>query len=594
MASVWDNLEEVKLEDYKLDNAKINTANTSVWDGLEEVKLDDSVEMQQTYSSENPILRGGIKFAKSIPTSVKTLGKSALNSMQDLTDYAKTQASNGLNNGVEHLQDIYNNIQTYAQQNAQNLANGKTATDINNAVDYVYNSVQNNRTVNEMNEVLGYTNDLLHKNKITNRILQANPRDLLPSHVLRPANDFMAGAGQVIGNVLPRALSNSDYNYDSFDDFLYDVKRNYQYGKDMARRERQQEGLNPTKFVDMTEDLAILHKLMPNQLPQLAKTIGLGYTYGALESLKEKGINPNLFNDSAKTASDFLLFDRVLHGLGTGAKKVAPYLNPKNYDTVIESVGKEKGLGLSRRTVHEPKARYRFKGNERFDEALEKARGQYLGIADKSMKDGKYQVVPLSNSTGWTAELENIAPMTASKQLRYKQEQSKPQAKEEQKLLTVNNDISNIAPKTAKKQARKRDIDKFPRVEKDVKERNTNDLEHIGEPVSASVESFENKSIKHSLTGEEYNEVVNQQLPSIKYYENPKNDVVLPPLNDNHLAKIGKQNKPVVLKKNIVLKNKTNHPELDINDYNEVLQKGLYHPSTMLKTKKVIIIGILY
>ena len=77
------------------------------------------------------------------------------------------------------------------------------------------------------------------------------------------------------------------------------------------------------------------------------------------------------------------------------------------------------------------------------------------------------------------------------------------------------------------------------------------------------------------------------KFPSIKHYKNPTENFRLPNLNDADLKLLGKEQKPVVIKPNIVIKNKTNHPELDINDYNGILENGLYNAKYLLNTEPI-------
>lgn len=80
---------------------------------------------------------------------------------------------------------------------------------------------------------------------------------------------------------------------------------------------------------------------------------------------------------------------------------------------------------------------------------------------------------------------------------------------------------------------------------------------------------------------------INTKFPSLKHYQNPRSDFRLPNLNQSDLALLGKEQKPVVIKPNIVTKNKNNHPELDINDYNDVIENGLYNAKYLIQTEPV-------
>lgn len=71
---------------------------------------------------------------------------------------------------------------------------------------------------------------------------------------------------------------------------------------------------------------------------------------------------------------------------------------------------------------------------------------------------------------------------------------------------------------------------------------------------------------------------------SKEYYQDPKENILLPNLLKEDLQLLGKQSKPVMLKSNIVVKNKNNHPEIDIDNYNEILSNGLYNAGLILQT----------
>lgn len=74
-------------------------------------------------------------------------------------------------------------------------------------------------------------------------------------------------------------------------------------------------------------------------------------------------------------------------------------------------------------------------------------------------------------------------------------------------------------------------------------------------------------------------------LPTIEDYKNPQFDFIIPNLPQNVLKNLGKKQKPLILKKNIIEKNKNNHPEININDYNDILTKGIYQTDVIFKTK---------
>ena len=51
------------------------------------------------------------------------------------------------------------------------------------------------------------------------------------------------------------------------------------------------------------------------------------------------------------------------------------------------------------------------------------------------------------------------------------------------------------------------------------------------------------------------------------------------------LSDLNKKQKPLVLKKNIIEKNKINHPEVSISEYNNILENAVYNPDYVLQTK---------
>lgn len=64
-------------------------------------------------------------------------------------------------------------------------------------------------------------------------------------------------------------------------------------------------------------------------------------------------------------------------------------------------------------------------------------------------------------------------------------------------------------------------------------------------------------------------------------------DNVLPELNDGDLGKIGlKQNKPVLLKKSVIDRNRTEHSDLTDEDFQNVIANALYSPSEIFKANR--------
>jgi hypothetical protein len=83
-----------------------------------------------------------------------------------------------------------------------------------------------------------------------------------------------------------------------------------------------------------------------------------------------------------------------------------------------------------------------------------------------------------------------------------------------------------------------------------------------------------------NLAREEVNEKIkaytNNKMPSVEDYKNPTKDYTLPPLNTSDLQLLKKESKPVVLKKKVIDNEKANHPEIELENYNNMLAKGLY------------------
>jgi hypothetical protein len=92
---------------------------------------------------------------------------------------------------------------------------------------------------------------------------------------------------------------------------------------------------------------------------------------------------------------------------------------------------------------------------------------------------------------------------------------------------------------------------------------------------------------RQKLYGGKYNPIAMamrfNKMPKIEYYQNPKGNVYLPNLADEDLALIGKKQKPVLLKQNIVEKNKNHHPEVDVKEYNDILNSGLYETTDIVQ-----------
>ena len=68
-------------------------------------------------------------------------------------------------------------------------------------------------------------------------------------------------------------------------------------------------------------------------------------------------------------------------------------------------------------------------------------------------------------------------------------------------------------------------------------------------------------------------------------FNNPTRSIILPSLPQRLLNLIGKKLKPVLLKKNVLEKNKNNHPELSAEDNRKILDAALYHAEEIINDK---------
>jgi hypothetical protein len=69
-----------------------------------------------------------------------------------------------------------------------------------------------------------------------------------------------------------------------------------------------------------------------------------------------------------------------------------------------------------------------------------------------------------------------------------------------------------------------------------------------------------------------------KKIDSVKIDFNADN--TLPELNDEDLAELGKESKPVVFKKETIERNLREHPEVPKEDYNRILGQALYNSDT--------------
>ncbi|MCM1296179.1 MAG: SNF2-related protein, partial [Muribaculaceae bacterium] len=335
---------------------------------------------------------------------------------------------------------------------------------------------------------------------------QKKTYDLFP-HTLIPVTDAFSGVGQVLSNVLPYLMS-GNYNHD-LKGLVRDVKEQFKYGFGLADEMRKKQDFNEYKFVDMTMDIASILTLIEatggKALEPLIKDYGLGFIYTGLNSLKDKGVTNELLKDAAMGGAEFAVLGYGLRGLGKLADKWLPAviqrMKPSNYEQVLKSKPVERGMGLSRRTVYEPRVSYEYKPTQNLGKDINPI--ENIGNNTRGSignKVNEVQVWKPNFELGDSAILNNSA--------------------------VINQGASNMPLL----------IDKT-------------------------------------------------QLPTIEHYNNPQSDFVMPNISEDVLNNLQKNQKPLVLKKNIIEKNKRNHPELSTNEYNNVLEQAIYNPNYVIQTK---------
>ena len=86
-------------------------------------------------------------------------------------------------------------------------------------------------------------------------------------------------------------------------------------------------------------------------------------------------------------------------------------------------------------------------------------------------------------------------------------------------------------------------------------------------------------------SGKNNNEEIQEKIDSLNSIDFSK-DNKLPNLNQDTLEQYGFEDKPVLLKKNIVEKNKLNHPDITDDMAREIIGNSLYKPEAILKANK--------
>ncbi|MDR2428952.1 MAG: hypothetical protein LBD62_04015 [Candidatus Margulisbacteria bacterium] len=74
-------------------------------------------------------------------------------------------------------------------------------------------------------------------------------------------------------------------------------------------------------------------------------------------------------------------------------------------------------------------------------------------------------------------------------------------------------------------------------------------------------------------------------LPNLEDQAKSALDIILPELNPVDLALLKKRSKPVLLKSTILQKEKTNHADINSNQYSKIIGSALYSPNYILQVK---------
>ena len=65
-------------------------------------------------------------------------------------------------------------------------------------------------------------------------------------------------------------------------------------------------------------------------------------------------------------------------------------------------------------------------------------------------------------------------------------------------------------------------------------------------------------------------------------------DNILPGLNSEDLSALGREDKPVLLKKGVIERNLVRHPEVEKEDFGKLLARALYSPDIIVKEKVIL------
>lgn len=178
-------------------------------------------------------------------------------------------------------------------------------------------------------------------------------------------------------------------------------------------------------------------------LAQRAESAGSGFAAGGalgaggkLLQAGGKAAAPYVAKGVAKGAFEAGKAARVI---SDAAEEVGNRLNPKNYETVIDSVPVEKGMGLSQKTVYEGKTRRIYRNPKNVERNITPQEAPKLGKKGTDFTMGE------------SSELQYKAPKTYAKQQLQKLLPFKENGASESGVAASS--VSKIAPNTAEKQS---------------------------------------------------------------------------------------------------------------------------------------------
>ena len=373
MANYFDQFEEIK-EDNK---------QKSYWEQFEPIEAESKVdEFDMDFQDPNKVTLGDrLNTVKdNLSKAIATTGQATMSNRPYVPN-----TSGALEGGVNYINDLA-------------LQVGNSINNAGQSVKNAYNTIAN------------------------------KPINLMPSRLMQPVSNAFSGVGRVASDVLPYAMGGY---YNSPKDIVDATKQAYNYGVEEAKRDRQEQEMNPINLAESLVDMYTIGKFIPGNKATMLGRMGVagktGAVYGGLESLKHKGINPkeNL-KDAAIDAALFATLEPLAEIGFAAAKEGVKRINPANYQRIIESVPKKTGTGLSQRTVYEPKVKYEYKPNVKNEygmkEALNKPRIEANKMSDSAAfelgesSELKYGVTrPIKEAPKKTV-VDYLAPNIAAKQ----------------------------------------------------------------------------------------------------------------------------------------------------------------------------------